>query len=172
MQRVLHGLPALWPLIRSAEVREFLSSPAVDLSRDALLNQLRSVDAAACSWLQLMTGINLHVFRGFATENDLVDYFLNDAYASNVTVIASKQQLLLALARSTTDCPGRRTPRGAPPCEELDPPYDIKPVFVHKITFVRRKINKNCCHRGFLTPIFTRPHWGSLQRSPRHPNCI
>jgi len=24
----------------------------------------------------------------------------------------------------------------APPCEELDPPYDIKLVFVQKITFV------------------------------------
>jgi len=29
-----------------------------------------------------------------------------------------------------------------PPCEESDPPYDIKLVFVQKITFVLRKINK------------------------------
>ena len=40
------------------------------------------------------------------------------------------------------------TPRRAPPCQELDPPYDIKLVFVQKITFVLRKINKNCCHQS------------------------
>jgi len=33
----------------------------------------------------------------------------------------------------------RRSPR-----EQLDPPYDIKLVFVQKITSVLRKINKNC----------------------------
>jgi len=26
--------------------------------------------------------------------------------------------------------------------------YDIKLVFVQKITFVLRKINKNCCHQS------------------------
>jgi len=26
-------------------------------------------------------------------------------------------------------------------------PYDIKLVFVQKIIFVLRKINKNCCHQ-------------------------
>jgi len=53
----------------------------------------------------------------------------------------------------------------APPYDELDPAtifssfhwksmiqlvtlYDIKVVFVQKITFVVRKINKNCCHQG------------------------
>jgi len=38
-----------------------------------------------------------------------------------------------------------------PPCEESDPPYDIKLVFVQKITFVLRKINKkNCCHQSCI----------------------
>jgi len=41
----------------------------------------------------------------------------------------------------------RKTPHKAPPCEDLDQPYDIKPVFVQKITFVLRKINKNCCYQ-------------------------
>jgi len=27
-------------------------------------------------------------------------------------------------------------------------PYDIKPVYVHKVTFVLRRINKNCCHHS------------------------
>jgi len=38
--------------------------------------------------------------------------------------------------------------RRAPICEELHPPYNIKLVFVQKITFVFRKINRNCCHQG------------------------
>ena len=94
MQRVLHGLPVLWPLIKSAEVRDFLSRPTVRLSRRSLLDQLDSVDAASCSWLALVDGINLHVFHGFETEDQLVDYFLNDAYSNNVTVIASKNTTL------------------------------------------------------------------------------
>jgi len=43
--------------------------------------------------------------------------------------------------------PGEKNYR-APPCEELDPPYDIKLVLVQKITFVLRKINKNCYHKS------------------------
>ena len=51
------------------------------------------------------------------------------------------------------DCPRRKTPHRAP--------YDIKLVFVQKITFVLRKINKNCCHH-LLTPICTKSFvdWG------------
>jgi len=32
--------------------------------------------------------------------------------------------------------------------EELDAPYDIKFGFLQKITFVLRKVNKNCCHQS------------------------
>ena len=47
-------------------------------------------------------------------------------------------------------CSRRKTPHMAPPtCEELEPPYDdIKLVFVQKIAFVLRNINKNCCHQS------------------------
>jgi len=44
--------------------------------------------------------------------------------------------------------PGKKTPRRAPPCEELDLPYNVKFVSVQKITFVLRKINKYCCHQS------------------------
>ena len=47
------------------------------------------IDSAACSWLSLMSGVNLNIFKGFSNEEDLVDYFLNEAYFDNVTVIAS-----------------------------------------------------------------------------------
>ena len=40
------------------------------------------------------------------------------------------------------DCPRRKTSYRAPPCVELDPPFDIKLVFVQKITFLLRKRTK------------------------------
>jgi ATP-binding cassette, subfamily A (ABC1), member 2 len=56
---------------------------------EQLINQINIIDSAACSWLVLMSGVNLNVFHGFSTETDLVDYFLDKAYFDNVTVIAS-----------------------------------------------------------------------------------
>jgi len=34
------------------------------------------------------------------------------------------------------DCRRRKTPHRAPPCEELDPPYDIKLVFLDEVTLI------------------------------------
>jgi len=60
--------------------------------------------------------------------------------------------------------PGEKKSHRAPPCEELDLLYDIKVVFVQKITFVFRKVNKNCCRKDlhFLTPVCTKSFvsWG------------
>ena len=53
------------------------------------MKQITAIDQAACSWISLISGINLNVFKGFATENDLVNYFLRRAYHDNFTVIAS-----------------------------------------------------------------------------------
>jgi hypothetical protein len=41
-------------------------------------------------WSQLTAGIDFNIFRGFATETELVNYVLTEAYADNVTVVASK----------------------------------------------------------------------------------
>lgn len=41
-------------------------------------------------WSQLTASIDFNIFRGFATERELVDYVLTEAYADNVTVVASK----------------------------------------------------------------------------------
>ena len=72
---------------------------------------------------------------------------------------------------------GGKTPHRLPSCEELDPPYDVKLVFCVQKT-VLRKINKICCHQSctfslqyapnrlYGLGLRTRPHWGSLQRSP------
>ena len=58
-------------------------------NRDELLAEIDVVDNAACSWLSLTKGISFNVFQGFNTEDDVVRYFLNDAYSDNVTVLAS-----------------------------------------------------------------------------------
>jgi len=43
-----------------------------------------------------------------------------------------------------------------PPCEELDPPYDIKLVFVHKMNFSEENQQKLLLPElHFLTPICT-----------------
>lgn len=101
MHKVLHRLPGVWHLIKSGEVRDFLSNPLDTsmMSQAAFLQQLDNVDEAACSWLALVSGININVFHGFETENDLVNYFLDDAYANNVTVIASKHCFLVLFSR-------------------------------------------------------------------------
>jgi len=59
-------------------------------------------------------------------------------------------------AMDVATAPGE-TPHRAPSCEELDPPYDIKLVFVQKITFVlwwqQQKLLPPELH--FLTPTHT-----------------
>lgn len=54
------------------------------------LLQLHNIDNAACSWRAMLSGISLNVFQGFAREQQLVDYVVNQAYNDNVSVFASK----------------------------------------------------------------------------------
>jgi len=58
--------------------------------------------------------------------------------------------------------PGEKTPHRAPPCEELDPPYDVKLAFV-------QKINKNCCHQSCLFGLQYAPNRLSAEASPQTP---
>ena len=67
------------------EILKNLSDPSID----NYMKQITAIDKAACSWISLISGINLNVFKGFADENDLVQYFLRRAYHDNYTVLAS-----------------------------------------------------------------------------------
>lgn len=51
-------------------------------------HQLNLIDAAARGWLSMIKGINLNIFRGFSTEEDMLDYFLTQAYQDNASIIA------------------------------------------------------------------------------------
>jgi len=81
------------------------------------------------------------------------------------------------------DWPRRKTPHRAPPCEELDPPYDIKRVLCRKLRLFLAKSTKTAATEAALfcfqytanrlsAGALPRPHWGSLQRSSRLHSCI
>uniref|UniRef100_A0A8D2KS45 ATP-binding cassette sub-family A member 2 n=1 Tax=Varanus komodoensis TaxID=61221 RepID=A0A8D2KS45_VARKO len=71
-------------LLRSFVDRDF-SLP----NTSALLQQLDTIDNAACGWIQFMSKVSVDIFKGFPDEETIVNYTLNQAYQDNVTVFAS-----------------------------------------------------------------------------------
>uniref|UniRef100_A0A4W4HDU6 ATP-binding cassette sub-family A member 2 n=1 Tax=Electrophorus electricus TaxID=8005 RepID=A0A4W4HDU6_ELEEL len=55
----------------------------------SLLEQLDTIDNAACGWTQFMSKVSVDVFKGFSDEECIVNYTLNQAYQDNVSVFAS-----------------------------------------------------------------------------------
>ncbi len=78
---VLLNIPVLGDFIRATE--GVPDSPEFQ-------RQLSVTRNAACSWVSLVGDVNLNVFKGFGTEEDLVEYFQQQAYWDNITVFASK----------------------------------------------------------------------------------
>uniref|UniRef100_A0A665TKW0 ATP-binding cassette sub-family A member 2 n=1 Tax=Echeneis naucrates TaxID=173247 RepID=A0A665TKW0_ECHNA len=54
-----------------------------------LLEQLDTIDNAACGWTHFMSKVSVDVFKGFPDEDSIVNYTLNQAYQDNVSVFAS-----------------------------------------------------------------------------------
>ncbi|KAM8759875.1 ATP-binding cassette sub-family A member 2 [Acanthopagrus schlegelii] len=54
-----------------------------------LLEQLDTIDNAACGWSRFMSKVSVDVFKGFPDEDSIVNYTLNQAYQDNVSVFAS-----------------------------------------------------------------------------------
>ena len=54
------------------------------------IHEIDMIDNAACTWLTLLSGINLNVYMGFQTEWELSEYFLTRQYVENITAIAGK----------------------------------------------------------------------------------
>jgi ATP-binding cassette, subfamily A (ABC1), member 2 len=79
------------PLVRVPSIERIAGrlSNLTDPSISHYMKQIETIDKAACTWTSLLAGINLNVFKGFANENDLVQYFLHQAYHDNYTVLAS-----------------------------------------------------------------------------------
>uniref|UniRef100_A0A8C8Z650 ABC-2 type transporter transmembrane domain-containing protein n=1 Tax=Prolemur simus TaxID=1328070 RepID=A0A8C8Z650_PROSS len=89
----------------------------------ALLQQLDTIDNAACGWIQFMSKVSVDIFKGFPDEESIVNYTLNQAYQDNVTVFASEPPATPALpcssaaqgAPSAPSAPWPRPAPGAPP---------------------------------------------------------
>uniref|UniRef100_A0A672N7S3 ATP binding cassette subfamily A member 2 n=1 Tax=Sinocyclocheilus grahami TaxID=75366 RepID=A0A672N7S3_SINGR len=54
-----------------------------------LLEQLHTIDNAACGWTNFMSKVSVDIFRGFPDEESIVNYTLSQAYQDNVSVFAS-----------------------------------------------------------------------------------
>ncbi|PRD32326.1 UNVERIFIED_CONTAM: ATP-binding cassette sub-family A member 2 [Trichonephila clavipes] len=80
--------PLFLHLFHSLPLEEFAGNTVI-INKEVFLQQLDSIDNAACSWISLMSGLSLNMFQGFRTEEDLLDYFKHQAYFDNVTVLAS-----------------------------------------------------------------------------------
>ncbi|KAG8190583.1 hypothetical protein JTE90_014059 [Oedothorax gibbosus] len=80
--------PLFLQLFHSLPLEEFAANTVI-IDKEVFLQQLDSIDNAACSWISLMSGLSLNMFQGFKDEDDLLDYFKHQAYFDNVTVLAS-----------------------------------------------------------------------------------
>jgi len=108
--------------------------------------------------LKLHIDITLHYFCGFLSHDAVLALIVATALCLcllQVSVLLKRLNVSSWLLAS--ELPSRRqwwrllrekTPHRASPCKELELSYDIKLVFVQKITFGLGKINKNCCHQS------------------------
>ncbi|XP_019396628.1 PREDICTED: ATP-binding cassette sub-family A member 2 [Crocodylus porosus] len=70
-------------------LRSFIDGNFSLPNASALLQQLDTIDNAACGWMRFMSKVSVDIFKGFPDEESIVNYTLNQAYQDNVTVFAS-----------------------------------------------------------------------------------
>ncbi|XP_041049177.1 ATP-binding cassette sub-family A member 2 isoform X10 [Carcharodon carcharias] len=70
-------------------IRNFINSNFSMPNSSTLLQQLDTIDNAACGWIQFMSKVSVDIFKGFPNEESIVNYTLSQAYQDNVTVFAS-----------------------------------------------------------------------------------
>lgn len=73
-------------LTEISEIANFVNMTIPDVS--FFIHEIDVIDNAACTWLALLKGINLNVFKGFRTEWELSEYFLTKQYSENITALA------------------------------------------------------------------------------------
>ncbi|XP_072841100.2 ATP-binding cassette sub-family A member 2 isoform X1 [Pogona vitticeps] len=85
----LHKHPEILNVSDSDLLHNFMESNFSLSNASALLQQLDTIDNAACGWIQFMSKVSVDIFKGFPDEESIVNYTLNQAYQDNVTVFAS-----------------------------------------------------------------------------------
>ncbi|NXD15778.1 ABCA2 protein, partial [Nothocercus nigrocapillus] len=85
----LHKHPEILNVSDSDLLHNFLNGNFSLPNASVLLQQLDTIDNAACGWVHFMDKVSVDVFKGFPDEESIVNYTLNQAYQDNVTVFAS-----------------------------------------------------------------------------------
>ncbi|NWR80295.1 ABCA2 protein, partial [Centropus unirufus] len=85
----LHKHPEILNVSNNDVLHNFLSGNFSLPNASILLQQLDSIDNAACGWVHFMAKVSVDIFKGFPDEESIVNYTLNQAYQDNVTVFAS-----------------------------------------------------------------------------------
>uniref|UniRef100_A0A8C3JT61 ATP-binding cassette sub-family A member 2 n=1 Tax=Calidris pygmaea TaxID=425635 RepID=A0A8C3JT61_9CHAR len=85
----LHKHPEILNVSDSDVLHNFLSGNFSLPNTSVLLQQLDTIDNAACGWVHFMAKVSVDIFKGFPDEESIVNYTLNQAYQDNVTVFAS-----------------------------------------------------------------------------------
>ncbi|NXA24875.1 ABCA2 protein, partial [Ibidorhyncha struthersii] len=85
----LHKHPEILNVSDSDVLHNFLSGNFSLPNASILLQQLDTIDNAACGWVHFMAKVSVDIFKGFPDEESIVNYTLNQAYQDNVTVFAS-----------------------------------------------------------------------------------
>ncbi|KAJ8285694.1 hypothetical protein GJAV_G00029870 [Gymnothorax javanicus] len=85
----LHRHPELLNASDSELMRSMLEGNFTLPNTTTLLEQLDTIDNAACGWTHFMSKVSVDIFKGFPDEESIVNYTLNQAYQDNVSVFAS-----------------------------------------------------------------------------------
>nr|XP_047910610.1 ATP-binding cassette sub-family A member 2 isoform X5 [Anser cygnoides] len=85
----LHKHPEILNVSENDLLRNFLNGNFSLPNASVLLQQLDTIDNAACGWVHFMAKVSVDIFKGFPDEESIVNYTLNQAYQDNVTVFAS-----------------------------------------------------------------------------------
>ncbi|NXG78988.1 ABCA2 protein, partial [Baryphthengus martii] len=85
----LHKHPEILNVSDGDVLHNFLNGNFSLPNASVLLQQLDTIDNAACGWVHFMAKVSVDVFKGFPDEESIVNYTLNQAYQDNVTVFAS-----------------------------------------------------------------------------------
>uniref|UniRef100_A0A4W5PCN1 ATP-binding cassette sub-family A member 2 n=1 Tax=Hucho hucho TaxID=62062 RepID=A0A4W5PCN1_9TELE len=85
----LRGHPELLNGTDSDLLRGLLDGNYTLSNTSTLLEQLDTIDNAACGWTHFMSKVSVDIFKGFPDEDSIVNYTLNQAYHDNISVFAS-----------------------------------------------------------------------------------
>uniref|UniRef100_A0A8C4WL01 ATP-binding cassette sub-family A member 2 n=1 Tax=Gopherus evgoodei TaxID=1825980 RepID=A0A8C4WL01_9SAUR len=85
----IHKHPEILNASDNNLLRSFIDGNFSLPNTSTLLQQLDTIDNAACGWIQFMSKVSVDIFKGFPDEESIVNYTLNQAYQDNITVFAS-----------------------------------------------------------------------------------